>query len=235
MSERFSEVEHFSYDMPASHMVSRISEHPFIVECGCHDGRDSEKFLQWMPGCRLVCFEPDPRPLERHEPPGFIRRIGADRRVMLIRAAVSDSSGEAVLYRSSGKPPGERWEGITDWDHSSSIQRPTGHYKMSPWCTFPENHRLKVRTVTLDEVPRIQCEPIIDLVWADTQGAEGAVIAGARQTLKRTRWLYTEFYDTPMYEGQPNLETITGMLPGWQLVAIYGGYNALFYNTKEFC
>ena len=59
------------------------------------------------------------------------------------------------------------------------------------------------------------------------------MIRGATETLKRTHWLYTEFYDRPQYEGQPSLETIAGMLPGWELEAIYGGYNALFRN-KEF-
>ena len=230
-----SEVKRFPRDMQAADMVERIGRpDPLIIECGCHDGRDTEKFLTAFPACSIFCFEPDPRPLDRFDPPGFRRRIGNDERVTLIEVAVSDKPGTTTLYRSSGDPPGKCWEGVTDWDHSNSIKKPTGHLEMSPWCTFPEGHRLEVQTAKLDRYFGIVPSCGIDLIWADVQGAEAALIRGATDTLSGTRWLYTEFYDTPMYEGQPNLETITAMLPDWELVAIYGGYNALFRNMKEF-
>jgi len=232
-----SEVKHYSGDMTAADMVERIdSPIPLIVECGCHDGRDTEKFLAAFPACRMVCFEPDPRPLFRHDPPGFFDRIPHCPQVQLVQAAVSDRDGFAILNRSSGDPPGACWAGVTDWDHSSSLFEPTGHLDKHAWCTFPEGHRLEVTTIQLDTyMLHIRAPQVheIDLIWADVQGAEAAMIRGATNTLKRTRWLYTEFYDEPMYEGQPSLQEITALLPGWELVAIYAGYNALFRN-KEF-
>ena len=102
---------------------------PFIVECGCHDGRDTERFLNLYPECRVVCFEPDDRPLTRHDPPGFYDRIGDDRRVSLYQYAIGATDQRCTLYRSSGSPPNQT---ITDWDHSSSLQKPTKHLEWSP-------------------------------------------------------------------------------------------------------
>ena len=62
---------------------------------------------------------------------------------------------------------------------------------------------------------------MIDFIWADTQGAEGAIIRGATETLKFTKYLYTEFSDYEMYEGQINLDGILKLLPTWKVLKIY--------------
>lgn len=223
------EYELHIHDMRPADMVDRIGKsNPVILECGCHDGRDTEQFLAAFPDCSIHCFEPDLRPLLRSDPPGFMCRFGTDSQVLLLNAAVSDTDGRAIMHRSSGTPPGTRWN-TNDWDHSSSLCRPTGHLAMSPWCTFPESKQLEVDTIRLDTWlamhPQIRS---IDLIWADVQGAEAMLIRGADRTLAVTRWFYTEFYDDPMYENQPNLAELQAMLPEFDLVAVYGGYNALF-------
>ena len=64
----------------------------------------------------------------------------------------------------------------------------------------------------------------------DVQGAEHDVIAGAAKTLPKVRFLYSEFYQRPMYEGQKNLDDLLNMLPGFTLLAIYEGTNFLARN-----
>ena len=49
------------------------------------------------------------------------------------------------------------------------------------------------------------------------QGAEGDMIAGGQATLARTRYLYTEYSNEEIYEGEPTLETLLAMLPNFQL------------------
>lgn len=226
-------VDRISHDMRPDEMVARIGRaNPVIVECGCHDGRDTAKFLEAFPQCRIVCFEPDERPIERHAPVGFLDRIGEDARVKLIRAAVSDEDGVSMMYRSSGRNPNGKWD-YDEWDHSGSICRPTGHLAYSDWCQFPESLQIPVPTVTLDSCLTVEQFPVIDLIWADVQGAEEKLIRGATDTLSRARWFYTEFYDSPMYEGQPNLSAIHDLLPGWTLDVIYAGSNALFRNGPK--
>ena len=74
----------------------------------------------------------------------------------------------------------------------------------------------------------------IDFIWADVQGAQGMMIQGAPATLKRTRWLYTEFtpdHKDELYSGEARRAEIEALLPGWELVAIYTE-NLLFRNTR---
>ncbi len=63
--------------------------------------------------------------------------------------------------------------------------------------------------------------PLVDFIWADTQGAEADLIEGGRETLRRTRYFYTEYYECEMYEGQKPLRELLKMLPDFTVVARY--------------
>ncbi len=206
---------------------------PIFLEIGCNDGEDTERFVAAIPHVRWFGFEPDPRAVAR-----FIRRFGvSSNRFVLSSVAISDKDAMVPLWLSGGIPPQppndgrEDWpsEVKTDWDLSSSICEPTGHLSYSPWVIF--NRRIMVAAMRLDTwllgYPDIG---IIDFVWADVQGAEAKLIRGGVNALTRTRYLYTEFYDSPMYEGQPDLETICAMLPWFDPIGIYGGNNILLAN-----
>lgn len=223
-------VPQFSGKIPIETIRQCVgTDSPTMLEIGCNDGADTAKFLAAFPGISLYCFEPDPRPIVE-----FIQRIDlTDLRVTLIQAAIGDYYGTVKMYRSSGKPPNEP-EHNGDYHMSGSIFKPTGHLAMSPWVKFPEGHRLEVNLWTLDlwlsARPYID---VIDFIWADTQGAEAAMIRGGRETFpEKVRWLYTEYYQTPMYEGQPNLDEICKLLPDFDLHHLYGTDNALFRNRN---
>lgn len=204
---------------------------PFIVECGCHDGRDTKRFLDLFPQCKVLCFEPDPRPIERHDPPGFYDRIGElNPRVSLVMAAVGAEQTVATLYRSTGQPPNHT---VKDWDHSNSLRPPTGHLEWSKWCEFPESKQLPVVTVTLDS-QWMSTVPRIDLLWADIQGGQVAMLAGAKLTLPSVRYLYIECHKSPMYDGEPTQQEMIEMMAasGFEPLGLYEGYNFLFRNTK---
>ena len=206
-----------------------------IVECGAHDGRDTERFLRLWPACRVFSFEPDPRPIERHEPPGFLDRIGSDPRVTLVRAAVGSDCGPSLLHRSTGSPPGQ--PAVTDWDHSSSLRPPSGHLGHSPWCEFPKRLELFVPTVTLDSWMGTRPEiKTIDLLWVDVQGGQRGLIDGAHQTLTMTRYAYMECHRQPLYDGEPEQEEFLGMMDrlGFEPLAMYEGYNFLFRNRMVY-
>ncbi len=42
----------------------------------------------------------------------------------------------------------------------------------------------------------------IDFIYCDIQGAEKQMIAGANESLKKTRYLYTEYSNSEDYENQ---------------------------------
>lgn len=196
-------------------------DHPVILELGCNDGSDTQRFLKEFPGACVHCFEPDPRPLERfsiHDP-----------RCTLHRLAISAEDGLTDFYLSGGTPPDLR---MADWDLSSSIHPPTGHLSAHPWCRF--DRKISVPTRSLDswmsEHPEIT---MIDFLWADIQGAEGDLIQGGLSTLRnRTRFFYTECYESAMYAGQPTRQEILKLLPDFECIGVYEGYNILLMNLK---
>lgn len=197
---------------------------PVILEIGAHHGEDTMRFLETFPRGMVYAFEPDPRcravldaNLKGHD------------RCVRTPVAIGAFDGFAPFYQSHGIPPGTRWQDVTDWDHSGSLRKPTGHLQRHPWCTFTEGPEVVV--MRLDSWLRT-CGPRggIDLIWADVQGAEGDLIAGGAGALSRTRFFYTEFADSPQYDGQPTLAEIRAMLPAWELLGIYGE-NALLEHT----
>ena len=194
---------------------------PIIVEAGCNDGTDTELFLLAMPDARVICFECDPRPLARF-------KCRWDERVILREHAVSHRRGTVVFHASGGKIPDSTAVCADDWDYSGSICKPTGHLERDPRITF--DRKLQVDAWPLDEALERYSLPRVDLIWADLQGAEARMILGAQRTLAMTRYLYLEYYDTPMYDRQPDLKGLVCFLPDFELIGIYGE-NALFKNT----
>lgn len=193
-----------------------------IVEIGANDGEDTERFLRHFPKARVVCFEPDPRATAK-----WRYRIG--RRAEFYHMALSDEIGTEEFFQSGGEPPNCKREDWRDWDKSGSLCRPTGHLDYSPWCKF--DHTITVVTSTLDYMLPRDKAPVIDMIWMDVQGAEAKVLRGAQGTLPRVRWLYTECHARPLYDGQPTLEEIAALLPGFDIFQTYTD-NILFRNRE---
>lgn len=203
-----------------------------FVEIGANDGQDTLDFAISWPDCHVVAFEPDPRAIEKFK--ARMMKAGIYR-CDLIETAVSDELGTTDLFMSAGAPGFHEPE----WDKSSSICAPTRHLERSPEITFPDDdaHRQSVVTLTLDAwwggfTEEHEDLTTIDFLWCDPQGSQAKIIRGARESLRNTRWLYIEYYDSPLYEGEPTLGEMQMMLPGWELVATYERENALFRNPR---
>lgn len=221
--------------MSTDDIESRLGHEPrLLVEIGANDGTDTLRFATAFPECQIVAFEPDPRAAAKFE--SVMMRAGVYRdRVELVKAAISDEIGTTTMFMSAGE------EGFHDpeWDKSSSICQPTRHLVRSPEITFPDDeaHRQSVVTLTLDtwwgmwREDHPECDSI-DLIWCDPQGAQAKIIRGGRFALEATRWLYIEYYESPLYSGEPTLGEMQLMLPEWELVATYENENALFRNKN---
>lgn len=186
-----------------------------VLELGANDGWHTRLFLEEFsdPGFRIFAFEPDPRPIRRWT-------ITDPRCRGPIPLAIANQDGTLTFHQSGGDDGNQSW--LEDWDLSGSIHKPKGHLQMSPWVTF--NRQIDVDCRRLDTwITEIQEPlPIIDLLWADVQGAEGDVILGGRDTLARTRFLYSEFYNTEIYEGQLPLHALLALLgDDWVLCNTY--------------
>ncbi len=190
-----------------------------LIEIGANDGDDTKSFAEAFPDATIAAFEPDPRAAQA------FRQSVTQGNVVLCECAVSDVEGQQTLYMSGGEP---KWKG-RDWDLSSSICKPTRHLTRSPEITFDET--VDVQTVTLDSWWKTVAFETIDFIWCDPQGAQAKIIRGGCYALRHTRWLYIEYYDNPLYDGEPTLDEMQGLLPDWDLVATYEHENALFRNA----
>lgn len=197
-----------------------------VLEIGANDGSHTLQFLKLFPLARIYAFEPDPRALAK------LKANVSDPRVSVFDMAIGAEDGQAEFHVSSGLPPDaspeDRLNYAQGWDQSGSLRPPKTHRTVWPWCKFEDKISVQVRR--LDSWARENGVEQIDLIWADTQGAEGDLIAGGRETLARTRFLYTEYSNNEWYEGQPNLRQIANMLPGFEILHRFS-MDGLFRNV----
>ena len=104
---------------------------------------------------------------------------------------------------------------------SGSISKPKNHFRLFPGISFP--HEIQVKTKTLDSWCAEQGIDSVDFIWMDVQGAERSVFHGGAATLAKTRFLYTEYSNYELYEGQPSLQQILDELITFRLVTRYPG------------
>ncbi len=206
------------------HIVSLLQKpDPVILDIGCNDGTDTQCFLRLCPEAKLYCFEPDVRAAARFK---TNMRPYLDK-VALFEIAISDRNGKATFHPSNGE--GEAKE----WDLSGSIRRPKKHLVEYDWVRFDQP--ISVETRRLDDWCGEANLNKIDLIWMDVQGAEADVIAGGKGTFSNTHFIYTEYSDKELYEGQLSLQGILQLLPSFELVtqyprAVYG--DVLLRNTS---
>lgn len=193
---------------------------PVIVEIGANDGHTTAEFLNELPTARIYCFEPEPRAIAK-----FKSRIRQPN-VKLFECAVGKENGFVTFNQSSGGQ-----DGATDWDQSGSIRKPKSHTKEVPWVKFET--QIEVPITRLDDWAKAENISSVDLIWADTQGAESDMIEGGSSVLKNTRFLYTEYSNQEFYEGQISLDTMCDALEklDFRLIRLFS-WDALFSNHR---
>jgi FkbM family methyltransferase len=190
-----------------------LSQHPFdirpwaeakfgdpgfklFLELGAHNGADKAWFAQ-IPGATVHVFEPDLRNQPQPRP-----------NVIVHQKAIGDHDGYAPMILSqhaSGQ----------SWPHSSSLKLPFNHLLHYP-VTYGASAPVNVQT--LDSFCEEQSISMIDFIWADIEGAEGDMIRGGRECLKRTRYLLTKFSDDELYQDQITLGEILELLPQFKVI-----------------
>ena len=165
---------------------------PVIVELGAAEGTDTRQFLKQFKNARVYSFEPDPRSIK------LFKQNIQDSRCTLVEKAVSDKDGKMMFHLSSGWPKTNNPLG-QEWRLSSSIKESQSHSKDYPWLKFDED--IEVESVRLDTWIKDNNISLIDFIWCDIQGAEREMIHGATETLKITRYLFTEYGEVSVYAG----------------------------------
>ncbi len=181
-----------------------------VLEIGANNGGDSERLLATFSAATLHCFEPDPRAL------ALLQSRVTSERVRIYPVAVGDVDGLLPFHQSGGAPPGKEQQYPEGWHFSSSLHKPTNHLTEFPWCTFEET--IEVECVRLDTWYENHDIGTIDFIWADVQGAEPDLLRGGQEALRNTRFLYTEFAESGLYEGHLPLDALLELIPDWRVV-----------------
>jgi FkbM family methyltransferase len=177
---------------------------------------------------KVYCFEPDPRAIAR-----FKTKVGQGSEVTLAEIALSDHNGEVIFYQSGGQRSEEHAKVMPEgWDKSGSIRRPKEHLTAHPWVTFDK--KIIVPTSTLDAWCDRHGIEAVDFIWMDVQGAELDVFRGGKNILTRTRFIYTEYSDNKLYEGQSNLRQLIKYLKdlNFRVLTRYPG--DVLFGSKQF-
>jgi 2-O-methyltransferase len=173
-------------------------EDPTILEIGANVGQTTQEFLREMPRSIIFCFEPEPRAIRK-----FRQRISSPN-VTLFECAVGDQNGVVTFNQSDGEGAAK------DWDQSGSIRKPKRHLDIWPMVKFET--QIEVPIVRLDDWALDKNLGQIDLIWADTQGAESDLIAGGASVIRNARLLFIEYGVIEYYEGQVSLDDLCGAL-----------------------
>jgi FkbM family methyltransferase len=189
---------------------------PVIIEVGANIGQTTMEFMKKIPNAKIYCFEPDPRAALK-----FRENIPDNANIRLFECAVGDINGSVTFHQSSGE--GEN----KDWNQSGSIREPNSHKNVWPWVKF--NEQIQVPIVRLDDWAEEHGLTHIDFIWADVQGAEIDLINGAKNTLKKTRFFYTEYSNDEWYKGQITLENLYNSLEDFSVSRVFG-MDVLFEN-----
>lgn len=143
--------------------------------------------------------------------------------------AVNDKD-EVVDFYISGGVKIENGKVVDSYYGSSSIRKPKLVTEAWQSMTFAKS---SVNTIKFDTlVKKCQLENLtIDFIWSDIQGAEIDLINGGTEAFSKTRYFYTEYNNSELYEGAISLTKICEMLPDWEVICDFGG-DALLKNKN---
>ena len=196
------------------------SERFTMLEFGACDGYHTNQFLQMLKASgkpfTLHSFEPE---RSNYKTCSIATREHASS-FTLWNMAVGASEGMQPFYVSGGAKmvdgrPVEHYYG------SSSIRAPKMVTTEWPEMTFSET---TTQVTTLDAFAAAHLgDGVIDFIWADIQGAEVDLIRGGAKAMERVKYLYTEYCDAELYDGEVGRDALCAMLPGFEMVEDYGG------------
>lgn len=202
---------------------------PIILDVGTYDGKDSLGMSTFFERPKIHCFECDPRSIDL-----WLSFHRNNRTLKLHDHALSNVDGLIDFHMSDSKTR-RHYENQTSWSASSSIKKPKHQLELFPDINFLEPITVKSKKLDTWYKHNIPGETI-DFIWCDVNGGQQDFVLGGIETLtKHTKYLYIEFSDKEMYEGEITKAQLQFMLPFYELLGTYnflGNFgNILLKNT----
>jgi len=168
-----------------SEIYKYLPKQATVIEAGAHKGYDTIELARHFPDGKIFAFEPVPALFEE-----LNYNTRSFENIQLFKFALSDRSGKAKMFISSGASTG-----------SSSLLPPKDHLVDHPDVLFKEE--ITVDCITIDEWAEKEHLEKIDFLWLDLQGHELNVLKAATNILKTVIVIYTEINLKEVYEGAP--------------------------------
>lgn len=166
----------------AGQQGKNVLQDRIFVDVGANIGTSTiPAVLHFGAGC-AIAIEPDPTNTKLLRSNVILN--GLESRVQVIHSALSDQAGMARLYRSS----------FNYGDHTLSSRY------CRPATSLSNREAVTVTMRTMDQVLReMECNiDTVGLVWIDTQGHEGHVLAGATSILQSDVPVVLEYSPTAL-------------------------------------
>jgi len=193
--------------LPSSHLdllpQGALRDVVNVIDVGANEGRWSLDALALTRPEKLIAIEPSPQSAARLR--SNLRKYSC---VEIEQSAVGAYVGEATLN-------------VTSHSHSTSVLTPrTDEMNAIYGSGYDVLERVTLPMKTLDVVAKHLHE--VSILKIDVQGLERQVLAGATETLKRTRWLLIEVNFRHHYDGDALFPELDGLLSeiGFQLFGI---------------
>lgn len=166
-----------------------------IIQIGAGEGTATQQLLELCPEASIDAFEPDPRSCS-----AFRNEIRKSQ-VRLLNYAVSSKRGRAKFF-----PGGSQGEPVGITGGSLKQTKKRDH-------SIPFVGPISVRSVTLDDWNARSGTLAVDLLVVCAAGCEFEVIAGARQMVTATRYVYISRHHEGNFENQLPLEQVLAFMP----------------------
>lgn len=193
-----------------------------IVIVGANDACEVDRMRRVYAKTNFLCFEPNPISYQN-----LVTKFQGVAAVVLSNHALGRTPGKARFYEMSQAGNGSLLE--PDAEAWATVNQQTDRNVSS----------YEVQVSTLDR--EAAALPAIDLLWMDVQGAEGEVLAGGSEVLKRTKSIMIEIalVKSP-YKGAMLFSEISELLKANNFMCVSLGVdpwngtgNAFFVRTFE--
>jgi FkbM family methyltransferase len=184
------------------------------LDIGTYDGADAVEMSRLFDGAEVHCFEADPRSQR------LFQKLNEGNGLILHRLAIGGIDGYCDFYESDSETR-RHYAFQEEWSASSSLKKPKFHLELFSDVQFKEP--IQVPCQTLDSWYKQNIAGrLIDFIWADVNGAEGDLIRGGTKTLnEHTRFLYIEFSDKEIYEGEIKKQELLDLLPNFAEIGVF--------------
>jgi FkbM family methyltransferase len=189
------------------------NESPNIFDIGAHHGESVVFLKKVFPNAHIYSFEPDPESFS-------ILSGAAIDGVSYFNLAFSDADGESNFYRNKISHTNSLLKVNERSQDSIGISKALNQNDLEYFEKF--NHKISVKTETVDSFLTANPLDKIDLLKIDVQGAERLVLRGASKTLSKVKVIIIEvsFYD--YYEQQSSFLDVEKIIApcGFKLFSI---------------